>query len=270
MRTSKAIVALAGAGIVVGGCSKAEHGDLFASKNGLLKVSAEVSARYPDLVATPPSSEYLKPNGRKLEFRFSNTIGNAGPGHLQIRAVPRGDKTSATQEIMDDAGRIVQTRTVGEFVYHPTHQHTHLDAVCNYELRRGSPTGPLVRQAEKVSFCMTDTIPFGTGGVVRRYAECQPNLQGVSAGWADVYGAEVPEQDLDVAGLAPGEYYLLIVLDPQRKFIETNTSNNVSWIRVYLDPANLRLTRLGASVDMPSSVTGHGQFWRPFWRRGGE
>ncbi|MBO9541442.1 hypothetical protein J7643_12710 [bacterium] len=270
MRTSKVVVSLLGAGLLLGGCSKAERGDLFSSKNGLLKISAEVSSRYPDLVATPAASIYLKQNGRKVEFRFSNTIGNAGPGHLQIRAVPRGSKTSASQEIMDDAGQLVQSRMVGEFTYHPTHQHTHLDSVCNYELRQGSPTGPIVRQAEKVSFCMTDTIPYGTGGVVRRYADCQPNLQGISSGWADVYGSEVPEQDLDVAGLAPGEYYLLIILDPNRKFIESNTSNNTSWIRVYLDPANLRVNRLGASSEVPSEITGDGRFWRPFWRRGGE
>lgn len=265
MRTSKVITSLMGVGILLSGCSKAERGDLFSSK-----ISAEVSARYPDLVATPPASEYLKRYGPKVEFRFSNTIGNAGPGHLQIRAVPRGAKTAASQEILDDAGQLVQARTVGEFTYHPSHHHTHLDAVCNYELRRGSPTGPLVKQAEKVSFCMTDTIQYGTGGLVRRYAECQPNLQGISSGWADVYGTEVPEQDLDVANLPAGEYYLLIVLDPHRKFIETNTGNNVSWIRVWLDPANLRVTKLGASADLPTSITGDRQFWRPFWRRGGE
>lgn len=270
MRTSKVITSLMGVGILLSGCSKAEHGDLFSSKSGLLKISAEVGARYPDLVATPPASEYLKPYGSKIEFRFSNTIGNAGPGHLQIRAVPRGAKTSASQELLDDTGQVVQSRTVGEFTYHPTHQHTHLDAVCNYELRSGSLTGPLVRQAEKVSFCMTDTIPYGTGGVVRRYAQCQPELQGISSGWSDVYGSEVPEQDLDVANLPAGEYYLLIILDPERKLIESNTSNNVSWIKVWLDPANLRVTKLGASADLPTSITGDRQFWRPFWRRGGE
>lgn len=51
--------------------------------------------------------------------------------------------------------------------------------------------------------------------------------QGISRGWADVYGRFLPCQWLDVTGLAPGDYTLRIVVNPLQTLVESDPTNNV-------------------------------------------
>lgn len=229
-------------------------------------LAGEGSARYPDLAGSPPASIYLKANSNKLEIRFSNTILNQGAGPLQVRAQIQGEKTAATQEVLDEAGNVLETKQVGVFEYHPTHHHTHVDEIALYELRRGSPMGEVVTRAKKVSYCLEDAIQVQSGNMPRLYPKCTPELQGISPGWADFYGSEVPDQELRVSGLPEGEYYLLVTIDPSAKFLDANRANNMAWTKIYLDPQTVRVQRLEASSEYPATVTGEGRFWRPFWR----
>lgn len=241
---------------LLSGCSPAEFSILVG----------EGRARYPDLVGSPPASIYLKANSSKLEVRFSNTILNQGAGPLQVRAQILGDRTAATQEVLDEEGNVLETKPVGVFEYHPTHHHTHVDEIAQYELRRGSPQGEIVTRAKKVSYCLEDAVQVYSGHVPRLYPKCTPELQGISPGWADFYGSEVPDQELLVNGLPPGEYYLLVIIDPTGKFLDSNRSNNSAWTKIYLNPSTTMVQRLEASSAYPSTVTGEGRFWRPFWR----
>lgn len=242
-------------GMAIAGC---------AAPPGIL--AADPASRYPDLLATPPASLYLKPNGGDLELRFSNTIANVGRGPLRLTATVEGDRTLATQEIVDTDGRVLATRFAGAFEYHPTHHHTHVDNIAQYELRQGDRNGPRVSASKKVSYCMEDTIQYGSVRTPRMYPKCSARLQGISPGWADVYANDVPDQFLSVANLPAGEYTLITTVDPTRKLLDADFANNTSWVRLYLDPRTWRVTRRGESMRAPSSVTGEGRFWRPFWR----
>ena len=81
----------------------------------------EPNARlYPDLQAIAPTSLYVERTyGNRVHLRFATSIGNAGPGHLQIRGKVVGDMTQGTQEIVDAAGQVIQTQDVGSFELHP-------------------------------------------------------------------------------------------------------------------------------------------------------
>ncbi len=244
-------------GVAIAGCA---HPTRFAI------LAPDPASRYPDLMPLPPASLYLKPNGQDIELRFSNTIANVGGGPLRLTARVQGGRSIATQEIVDGAGNVLATQYGGSFEYHPTHHHTHVDNIALYELRRGDRNGPVVGQSKKVSYCMEDSIQYGSQWSPRDYAKCTPTLQGISAGWADVYGADVPDQFLSVAGLPAGQYTLMTTVDPSRKFLDSNVGNNTSWVQIYLDTNNWRVQRVDESMRAPASVTGEGQYWRPFWQ----
>lgn len=202
---------------------------------------------WPDLLAIAPSSFYV--DGRtagKRFLRFPTAIGNAGNGHLQVRGKVVGDVTQATQEILDDDGRVVETKDVGTFELHPNHGHFHVSHVARYELRRGDHEGELVQNGKKISFCMEDSIKIREGAGDARIPECSPTMQGITRGYADVYSANLPEQTFDVEDLASGEYTIVIQLDPGRKFLETNRNNNLAWVRFRYDAAAGKAYRIAA------------------------
>ena len=57
-------------------------------------------------------------------------------------------------------------------------------------------------------------------------------IQGLSAGWADVYQYSLPGQSIDVTGVAPGEYCVVTSVDPAGRLLEVSTINNVSNQRI--------------------------------------
>lgn len=200
---------------------------------------------WPDLLAIAPSSFYVddKVPGKKL-LRFPTAIGNAGPGHLQVRGKAVGDITEATQEIIDDAGNILDRKDVGTFELHPDHGHFHVSHVARYELRRGSHTGPLVQNGKKISFCMEDSIKIRDDAGDSRIPSCSPTMQGVTRGYADVYSANLPEQTFDMENLGSDVYAIVITLDPLQKFLETNRNNNVAWVTFRYDARAAKAYRL--------------------------
>lgn len=193
---------------------------------------------YPDMKATWPGNLWVERSGTGRKLHFSNTIANLGPGHLQVRGRVVNGQTQAIQEIIDDYGRIKATKSIGYFVYHPTHEHFHIDQVARYRLTRYSPTGTVVREASKVTFCLMDSYVERYPAPTSRYRYCDEVLQGITRNWKDVYTANLPGQSLDVSGLSAGEYYLTTTTDPTYKFVDANRGNNLAWIKIYLDANN--------------------------------
>lgn len=206
------------------------------------------SAYYPDLQAVPPSELYVQQltNGQLL--RFDTRLANVGAGHFQIRAATSGDVTDAYQDILNGSNQIVQRKLIGQFVYHAEHGHTHLDNVNRYELRTGSPTGTLLRVSKKVSFCIEDSLRFNSGGPTSQYPECLPTVMGITRTWADLYTASLPGQEFNVTGLPAGEYYVVILIDPGRSYLEQSRSNNRAWVKIFLDPRAGTVNRTGTGT----------------------
>lgn len=197
-------------------------------------------------MALPGDNFLVQRSGGRTLFRFRNSIPNIGAGPLQIRARVEGDRTIATQEVIDEAGNVLASKTAGVFEYHADHGHTHIDNVTSYVLRQGGLDGPIVASSSKVSFCLEDTRPW-IGSPRSLYPQCTPTLQGISSNWVDVYDNDVPGQELDVTGRPAGEYTLVVTIDPSRKFFDANGGNNTAWVRIRLDPNNLSATAVATS-----------------------
>jgi hypothetical protein len=51
---------------------------------------------------------------------------------------------------------------------------------------------------------------------------------GLSVGWGDIYPASLPDQNVNITGLADGRYRLVVTADADNWFAETNDANNMT------------------------------------------
>lgn len=174
-------------------------------------------------------------------LRLSTAIANLGDGAMEIRgttAYPDGTQ-DVVQRIYNSDGSYSE-RVAGIFRYHPLHEHVHFDGFSVYNLRartNGGGAGVVLRGGSKTSFCLMDVVEYDLGlpnaPADQVYAECA-TYQGVSVGWNDLYVKSLPDQWVDVTGVADGSYWLEVVADPENLLEETDESNNTTRIRVDL------------------------------------
>jgi hypothetical protein len=130
------------------------------------------------------------------------------------------------------------------------HGHYHFKAYASYELVDGaghvvqSAQGPAV--SRKQAFCLEDTDRMEPGAKPDQARFCGPGdaananclyncmYQGISAGWADTYGANLTCQWIDVCGVAPGDYLLRIRVNPLHLLPEGDFSDNEALVPVHI------------------------------------
>lgn len=189
-------------------------------------------ALYPDLRTVVPAHLQIVNQQQRTILRFSNGIANTGAGPWRLRPDFQPTVTNAIQEILDANGNIVSESLVSTFEFHPAHNHWHIGDVALFEIRAGSPTGPIVgSNSIKVTFCLLDSYRLDGNSPTsqRGYWDCYTSYQGISAGWVDQYHQATEGQQLDLTGVAPGRYYLVSTSNPAKIFIETNLNNNTAW-----------------------------------------
>jgi hypothetical protein len=135
-------------------------------------------------------------------------------------------------------------RDAGTFNFHPEHNHTHFDDFVQFSVRQaladgdgdGRPDlGAIVAGGAKTSFCLIDAAPYD---LTLPNAAPQPSgfncneVQRISVGWMDVYGPTTSGQQIDVSGLAPGQYWLEAVVDPSNRLLESNETNNTGRVLI--------------------------------------
>lgn len=201
----------------------------------------------PDLIVLPPRQ--ISMNSGQRVMRFSTTFANIGDGPLELighKAVGK-ELTYASQYILNKDGAGVY-REVGEFVFHPGHDHWHVDDYVFYELwsmnQQGEPA-ELKASTEKMSFCIWDEHRYDgevNGEAPSRVytSPCTRISQGMSVGWGDTYTARVEGQEISLQGLADGTYLFVSKVNPDRKIFEKNYDNNESRVKVELAGNNLR------------------------------
>ena len=134
-----------------------------------------------------------------------------------------------------------EKRTVGGFAWHMEHAHFHFQDFATYELRRLGPDGRpdqsdagLLGRSPKVSFCLVDSKPVREdASPTQRYIQCPGVRQGVSAGWTDIYGTDLPEQEFDLNGIPDGRYALIVRMDYENRIFETDDTDN--YVAVIVD-----------------------------------
>ena len=199
----------------------------------------------------PPAGEDLLPNlqpadafdvqmaASGTQLRFSTQSHNLGDGPLEIEGGETGNGVQNVYQriYLSDGG--TRDKFAGQFVWHEAHAHTHFEGYATYTLQLYGAPGGSAREGHKTSFCLMDTdlidgsLPGSPGSP--HYAICDTNIQGISVGWGDTYGHYLADQDIDITGLASGDYELKIEIDPQNRIQELDDTDNVSLIYVNLD-----------------------------------
>ncbi|MGQ0641488.1 MAG: lysyl oxidase family protein [Gemmatimonadaceae bacterium] len=221
--------------------------------------------------------------GAQLCLRFDQVLANVGEGALEIEFPLPADPSvtptgSLIQRIYRSDGSVTE-RPGGTWMYHQIHDHYHytgfalsrlwaIDAngghgaapARSHKHWMSSGNGP-IRTGRKVSFCIVD-IEIDAwakkGDAARTYSfpTCiTPSaagalVQGMSAGWSDVYDWFLPDQYIEVSGLPDGLYLLETLVDPDDTILEADESNNCGAVFVRLSQmatATPRATLLGTA-----------------------
>jgi hypothetical protein len=185
--------------------------------------------------------------GRVL-LRLSTGVGNSGQGPIEIWG---GTVSGATQEVYQrlyNTDGTTRDRLAGSFVYHPQHGHVHFEGFAIYNLRRieaNNGIGSIIAAGQKTSFCLVNIDNYWptltASALVRngRGGSSCGTIQGISVGYADIYGSQLADQWIDVTGVPSGTYWLEVIADPDNRILEMDETNNTVRIQVtYNNPLN--------------------------------
>jgi hypothetical protein len=220
------------------------------------KPPAADTSKYPDLRTVIPTHLNLV-NAQQKEFlRFSNGLANTGGGPWALRPDPplgTAPITNAIQQIRSNGAEylcgtqpkpsdpcytVLQENQVSTFEFHPTHNHWHTAQVALFEVRKGSPTGPVVGgNSVKVGFCLIDAYKLddNSPNSEKTFWDCETSYQGVSVGWVDQYHHALDGQELELTGIPNAtDYYLVSTVDPTGAFLEQSKTNNTEWVKFTL------------------------------------
>jgi hypothetical protein len=223
--------------------------------------------------ATPADPPLLLPNltslaaedihveagaGGSRLLRFAAVLANTGAGPLVVapdasQPCPAGqrfasqivyvDDGDATYEPGQDSGQRITP--AGCMIFHPAHDHWHLDASARYSVTTadGSP----VVGSDKVSFCLRDSrrLPGAVwSGAQETFGECDAtSVQGITAGFGDVYRSDLDGQALALPeGLPDGRYCLTLSADPLDLLEESVEGDNATSV-------GLRLAGTSVAID---------------------
>lgn len=190
---------------------------------------------YPDLRTVVPQHLSMMNQQQRDILRFSNGIANTGDGPWALRPDFQPDVTNAIQEIRDASGNVVSETVVSTYQFHPEHNHWHIGDIALFEVRQGSPTGPVVGGSSvKVTFCLIDwyRLEGNANTKSREFFDCATSYQGISVGWVDQYHQATEGQQLDLTGVPEAnDYFLVSTANYAGKFLETDYSNNTSWVK---------------------------------------
>jgi phosphohistidine phosphatase SixA len=198
---------------------------------------ADSALLLPDLQTLPPSDLRMQVNtatGQK-QLRFTNSIQNSGPGALELLGVFNATtgRTTVTQHIFTSNGSFEEL-VAGEFIFHQGHDHWHLENFARYEIRSLTPDGnfgSVEAYSDKISYCLRDDSRAENLNVSTRpaYTDCKREVQGITAGWVDIYRYHLQGQDIVITGIPDG---VCAPLDRRsgRFTLEVDDTNNAATV----------------------------------------
>lgn len=212
----------------------------------------------PDIAPLAPYDLRLGTESGRTVIRFTGSFWNGGMQPFDLRTDP--GQASGVQETTEDVYQqvaaedgTVRRKFVGTFVFHPAHDHHHYDDFAEYiiqpvRLDSGEPLFAARSYRHKTTFCFRDDERFAgelQAVEVPVFTACDGTRQGLSPGWVDVYPYTLPDQYVDVHDLPPGIYALSFHVDPNRRFIEASTDNNIGTTFISLNVQTRTLRVLG-------------------------
>lgn len=176
-------------------------------------------------------------------LRYDGKVANVGYGPFELLYVAdaHAGLASATQRIYRKDGSY-KDRFATQSEFHPTHAHFHVRDFYTARLWKATTRGKKlgkkpVAMGDKNGFCPEDSTYVGPAPSSPDRYSCltdeessasPASLQvvGISAGWMDVYTASLPDQFVEISGVADGSYVLEIELDPNNVFKESVETDN--------------------------------------------
>jgi hypothetical protein len=217
---------------------------------------AAAAPRLPDLIAWANSSTISSrcymycgvmntvPIPNKVLYQFIGALPNTGVGPLEIREVTHPNNVQDVyQRIHQTQGGFTEV-LIGSFpitgAILPDH-HLFLPGIAQYNLRtvlEGNGVGPIISSNDKTSMAVVDSNTYNTSlpgaPATRFYDDANDPILGISIGWADVYGRNLPGQWVEATGLPDGQYWLEVIADPYDRIKELDETNNTTRILVNL------------------------------------
>lgn len=207
------------------------------------------------LAQTSAAQEELLPNQKAFpaydlsivgsKLRFSTLTWNSGSGPLELIAgLPGNGVQKVYQRIYFTDGSF-EDRYAGTFEWHPAHNHFHFGDYALYTLQPVDAHGGSARMGSKTTFCVLDTDHIDPGLAASPaqpvYTTCGEFKQGMSVGYGDEYGSRLAGQELDLTGLPKGDYRLTIEVDPKKRLLEENETDNTACVLLHINPNNGRV-----------------------------
>jgi Lysyl oxidase len=240
---------------------------------------ADLTSLYPDLRTVVPQHLNLVNEQKRDLLRFSNGIANASGGPWGMRPDPPLEEatefTTAIQEIRSNDAfyrcgaqpkqvtachEVVQEYPTSRFEFHPAHNHWHMGDVALFEVRKGSPTGPVVGgNSLKTTFCLIDVYRLEGNAPTseRLFWDCYKGHQGISAGWVDQYHQATPGQEVDLTSVPNGtDYFLVSTVNAERVFLEQDYTNNTAWVRFTLSQGSNGNRKVTVTGNSPCDTPG--------------
>lgn len=200
--------------------------------------------------------------GGRSTLRFSTTTWNNGTGPLELAAgeVETGSGKLRVYQVVYQSSGPPNLLFAGAFEYHPAHDHMHFNDFALYTLQPINAPGGSQRTGAKTTFCVMDTTPINTGlaGAPGQafYSRCGRDLQGMSVGWGDTYGAHLAGQEIDFTSNADGIYQLKIEVDPKKVLVESNENDNLSCVLLSIrKPGTVTLLDSSGQCSAVASIT---------------
>lgn len=119
------------------------------------------------------------------------------------------------------------------FEFGECHGHFHFEGYARYELI--DATGAVAARGHKQAFCLLDSIPIGLPGAPTT-PRFHCGFQGLQRGWADIYGAGLDCQWVDITDVPDGDYLLRISINPDGVIVESDFTNNTVEVPVTIAP----------------------------------
>lgn len=243
---------------------------LAACGGGIPELSPPVGTPVlPDLVPEPPIDLRVTMEEGRTTIRFSSTLVNVGDGDFVLRAERKLGVWVVHQELWYSDSGADLIRTDADVVWGGDgHDHWHIRRVANYTLVPLDTVGNPVEGATalpdgKIGFCFFDHSQVLTKGpkeAVYDLEKCGHEddteiRMGMSPGWADVYGFDLPGQSIDITDVPDGSYRVWAEADSERWFQEVSTDNNLTWIDIELTTQAQDGLRYAQIVDVGPSPT---------------
>lgn len=220
----------------------------FAADNAPGPVAVRSQPMLPDLAMGPIKDIAVgtTENGQQ-RLRFAAAIVNLGEGEFIVTARRPwiGGDWSVTQWIEERGGGGYSTHVAGSVLVFggDGHEHWHIKHVEAHQIEtlEGEVLGRLVKEG----FCFFDTdayrltLPGAPDDAHWRSRGCAGAFDtrvrmGLSIGWADTYPWHLLDERIDVTHVPDGIYRIRQIADPNGEFLETDETNNETWVTIEL------------------------------------